>query len=87
MLKKEKIYVPKNEKLRIEIIWLYHDMLIAGYGEKQKITELVTKNYQWPGVTRDIGRYMKGCDICRRMKNRMEVLVGKLKLSEVPEKL
>ena len=34
MLKKEKIYVPKNEKLRIEIIWLYHDMLIAGYGEK-----------------------------------------------------
>jgi len=34
MLKKEKIYVPKNKKLRIEIIWLYHDMLIAGYGEK-----------------------------------------------------
>ena len=30
---------------------------------------------------------MKGCDICQRMKNRMEVLVGKLKLSEVPEKL
>jgi len=31
VLKKERIYVPKDEKLRIEIIWLHHDTLIAGY--------------------------------------------------------
>jgi len=35
---------------------------------------------------RDMGKYVKGCDLCQRMKNRMEELVGKLKLSEVPEK-
>ena len=29
---------------------------------------------------------MEGCDLCQRMKNRMEELVGKLKLSEVPQK-
>ena len=33
-----------------------------------------------------MGRYVEGCDLCQRMKNRMEELVGKLKLSEVPEK-
>ena len=49
--------------------------------------ELVTRNYWWPGVTKDVGKYMKGCNICQRMKNRMEVLVGKLKLSKVLEKL
>jgi len=49
--------------------------------------ELVTRNYWWLGVTRDIGRYVEGCDICQRMKNRMEIIIGKLKLSEVPEKL
>ena len=27
VLKEEKIYVPKNEELRSEIIWLHHDML------------------------------------------------------------
>jgi len=48
--------------------------------------ELVTRNYWWPGITRDIGRYVEGCDLCQRMKNRTEELVGKLKLSEVPEK-
>ena len=36
---------------------------------------------------RDVGRYIEECDLCQRMKNRMEELVGKLKLSEVPEKL
>ena len=36
---------------------------------------------------RDIGRYVEGCDMCQRMKNRTEEVVGKLKLSEVPKKL
>ena len=31
VLKKEKIYVPKDEKLRIQIIQLHHDVLIAGH--------------------------------------------------------
>ena len=37
-------------------------------------------------VTRNVERYVEGCDIYQRMKNRMEVLTKKLKLSEVPEK-
>jgi len=35
---------------------------------------------------RDVGKYVKGCDLCQRMKNRTEELAGKLKLSEVPKK-
>ena len=45
--------------------------------------ELVTKNYWWPGVTRDVGRYVEGYNLCQRMKNRTEEVVGKLKLSEM----
>ena len=45
--------------------------------------ELVTKNYWWPGVTRNVGRYIEECDLCQRMKNRTEEVAGKLKLSEV----
>jgi len=47
----------------------------------------VIRNYWWPGVTRDVGRYVKECDLCQKMKNRTEEVAGKLKLSEVPEKL
>ena len=51
------------------------------------MTELVTRNYWWPGVTRDVGRYVEGYNLCQRTKNRIEEVAGKLKLSEVPEKL
>ena len=34
----------------------------------------------------DIGRYVEGCDLYQRMKNRMEEMARKLKLSEMPEK-
>jgi len=48
------------------------------------MVELVTRNYWWLGVMRDIGRYVERCDLCQRMKNRMEEVAGKLKLSEIP---
>ena len=38
-------------------------------------------------MTRDIERYIEGCNIYQRIKNRTEEVAGKLKLSEVLEKL
>jgi len=32
VLKKGKVYILKNESLRLEIIWLYHNTLIAEHG-------------------------------------------------------
>ena len=87
VLKKGKVYMPKDEELRAEIIWLHHDVSIARHGEKWKMVELVTRNYWWPGVTRKVGRYVEGCNLCQWMKNRTEEVARKLKLGEVPEKL
>jgi len=86
VLKEGKVYVPKDEELRMEVIQLHHDMLVAGHGGRWKTVELVTRNYWWPGVTRDVGKYVKGCNLCQRMKNRTEEPAGKLRLSEVPQK-
>ena len=61
-------------------------MPVAGHKGRWKMTELITRNYWWPGVIRDIGRYVEGCDMYQRMKNRMEEVVEKLKLSEMLEK-
>ena len=64
VLKEGKIYVPKNVKLRSEIIQLHYDMPIVGHGGQWKTVELVTRNYWWLGVTRDVGRYVEGCNLC-----------------------
>jgi len=86
VLKERKVYVPKDEELRAEVIRLHHDVLAVGYRGRWKTVELVTRNYWWLGVTRDVGKYVEGCDLCQKMKNRTEELAGKLKLSEVPKK-
>jgi len=45
VLKEGKIYILRDEKLRLEIIWLHHDIPIAGHGGQWKTVELVTRNY------------------------------------------
>ena len=59
VLKEGRVYVPKDEKLRMEIIWLHHDMPIAGHGGQWKTVELVTRNYWWPEVTKEVKRYVE----------------------------
>jgi len=86
VLKEGKVYVPRDEKLRAEIIQLHHDIPVAGHGGKWKTVELVTRNYWWLGVMKDVEKYVEGYDLCQRMKNRTEEVAGKLKLREVPEK-
>ena len=54
VLKEGRVYVLKDEKLRVEIIWLYHNTLMAGHGGQWKMIELVIRNYWWPGMTKEV---------------------------------
>ena len=86
MLKEGKVYVPKDEALRVEIIRLHHDMPMGGHGGQWKMAEMVTQNFWWPGVTREVKRYVEGCDACQRNKNRTEQPAGKLMPNSIPDK-
>ena len=84
--KEEKVYILKDDKLRAEIIRLYHDTLIEGHRKQQKTVELVTRNFWWPGVMKEVKWYVKGYDVCQQNKNRTEQLAGKLMPNSIPEK-
>ena len=43
--KKEKVYVPKDDKLKAEIIKLYYNTPVGGHGGQWKMVELVTRNF------------------------------------------
>ena len=60
---KEGIYVLER-KLRGEVVRLHHDTPVGEHRERQKTTEIVTRNYWWPGVTKEVGRYVKGYNAC-----------------------
>jgi len=86
ILKEGKVYVPKDEKLRAEVIRLYHDTPVGGHGGQWKTTELVTRNFWWPGVSREVKRYVEGCDACQRNKNCTQAPASKLMPNSIPEK-
>jgi len=65
MLKEGKVYVPKDEKLRAEVIRLHHNMSMEGHGGQWKMIELVTRNFWWSEVTREVKCYVEGCDACQ----------------------
>jgi len=69
MYKEGKVYIPKNEMLRAEIIRLYHDIPVRGHRRQWKTVELVTRNFWWPGVMKEVKQYIEGCDSCQRNKN------------------
>jgi len=64
MYKEGKVYVSKDEALRAEIIRLHHDMPVGGHRGQWKMVELVTRNFWWPGVMKEMKQYMEGCDFC-----------------------
>jgi len=86
MYKEEKVYVPKDEELRAEIIRLHHDMPIEGHEGQWKTVELVTRNFWWPGITKEIKRYVEGCNACQQNKNCIEQPVGKLMPNSILER-
>jgi len=85
VLKEGKIYMPEGD-LRREIIQLHHNTPLGGHGGRWKTTELISRNYWWPGVTKEVGRYVEGCNACQRYKNQSEAPAGKLMPNMIPEK-
>ena len=86
MYKEKKVYIPKDDKLRAEIIRLHHDTPVGGHEGQWKTVELVTHNFWWPGITKEVKRYVERCDACQRNKNRTEQLAGKLMPNSIPDK-
>ena len=69
MLKEGKVYVLRDDKLRAEVIRLYHDMPVGEHRGQWKMAKLVMRNFWWLGVTREVKQYIKGYNTCQYNKN------------------
>jgi len=61
-------------------------MLIGGHGEQWKTVELVTRNFWWPRVTKEVKWYVERYNACQYNKNCTEQLAEKLMLNSISEK-
>ena len=63
MYKEEKVYMPKDDKLKAEIIRLHHNTPVGEHKRQQKTVELVTQNFWWPRITKEVKQYIEGIRI------------------------
>ena len=86
MYKEEKVYIPRDDELRMEIVRLHHNIPVEGHEGQWKTVELVTWNFWQPKVTKEMKKYMKGYNACQCNKNCIEQPAGKLMPNSIPEK-
>ena len=60
------LYVPNYDDLRLFLIQQSHDLPSAGHGGQAKSFELLSRDYIWFGMRKDISRYIRNCHVCQR---------------------
>ena len=60
-----RLFVPKDEALREELISKCHDDPLAGHFGAAKTHELFAQKYHWDGSLKQVTKYCKPCDVCQ----------------------
>ena len=56
-----RIYIPNNQKIRERILQENHDPVDIGHPRQQWMMELIKWNYWWPGIKKDVKKYVQWC--------------------------
>ena len=63
-----KNYVPRNDKLRWQIVELFHDHETAGHPGELETFNAIQQCYWWPGLRTFVKNYVKECGVCQQFK-------------------
>ena len=77
-----RFYIPSS--LRLPILHSRHDSTLAGHFGRAKTLELIRRDFSWPGITKDVARYVRGCDSCQRVKSSTHAPYGPLDPLPIP---
>jgi len=80
-----RIYVPNNRKIKEEILKENHDLADIGHLGQHRMLEMIKRTYWWPGLKKDIKKYVQGCFKCQQNKVQHQKKVGELHPLEIPE--
>ncbi|XP_069119292.1 uncharacterized protein [Argopecten irradians] len=74
------IAVPQT--YREQVMSLAHESIVGGHLGVQKTIDRISTSFYWPGMTSDVTRYCRSCDICQ--KSTPKGRVTKVPLGEMP---
>ena len=80
------IYIPDSNDLRLRVLRYKHDHILSGHPGQNKTTELIRRDYTWPGLREFVKKYVKSCTTCMRAKPQRHKPYGLLKQLPIPER-
>ena len=83
---KERLYKPEGPT-RLRVLQSRHDFPAAGHFGYNKTLELISRDFWWPQMWKDVKEFVLSCDICSRSKNPRHHLYGLLQPLPIPHRL
>ncbi|GFN95463.1 gypsy retrotransposon integrase-like protein 1 [Plakobranchus ocellatus] len=65
----DQIVLPKS--MRQEVLQACHDSPIAGHLGINATKKRVCSRFSWPSIVRDVTKYVKSCDVCKKNCNKL----------------
>ena len=64
----DRIVVPNDYDLRLQIIFEYHDAPTGGHRGREKTYLALSSDFYWPHMYKFVRRYTRACEVCQRVK-------------------
>ena len=84
LYKQQQVYVPNNEQIKQTILHECHDSPLAGHVGVLKTTDLIARQFYWPGMHAQIERYVRTCRACQMNKPSNQLPAGMLQPCRFP---
>ncbi|MBW0555418.1 hypothetical protein O181_095133 [Austropuccinia psidii MF-1] len=84
LLFKDRVVIPRNHELQLDILQKHHDSLLADHPGQDKTLKLIKSNFYWAGMNKIIKDYVSSCQKCSRSKNINHKKFGLLKPLQIP---
>lgn len=83
---RDRIWIPYNEPLRTKVIQETHDSYLAGHPGRDMTKALISRKFTWPGLSQDVRRFLRNCNVCGRANIWREKRRGLLKPLPIPDR-
>ncbi|MBW0501915.1 hypothetical protein O181_041630 [Austropuccinia psidii MF-1] len=84
LLFKDRVVIPRNEELQLNILKKYHDSPLAGHPGQEKTLNPIKREFYWAGMSQFIKDYVSSWQQCSRNKSIHHQKFGLLKPLQIP---
>ena len=81
----ERLYIPKGPT-RLRVLQSRHDFPAAGHFGFNKTLELISRDFWWPQMWKDVKEFVLSCDVCSRSKTPRHRPYGLLQPLPIPHR-